>query len=199
MIPNYTKQPLVSIITPSFNQGKFLEQTITSVLDQDYPNIEYIVMDGGSTDNSVQILKKHANKLTFFSQKDRGQSDAINKGLKLARGEIVAWINSDDFYLPGTIKSAVEILTQNDKIFVYGKGHHVDENGIFLEEYPTEPFSLKRLAETCFICQPATFWRREVFDSVGYLDENLHFAMDYEYWIRIAKFYGELTLSLIHI
>jgi len=187
--------PLVSIITPSLNQGKFIEETISSVLNQDYPNIEYIVMDGGSTDGTLDILKKYGDRITWFSEKDNGQTEAINKGLRLARGEILAYLNSDDTYLPGAVGTAVNYLTSEhpESKFMYGEGYHISAEGEIIERYPTEPFNLERLAETCYICQPTTFWKREVIDTVGLFDAKLHYAMDYEYWIRIAKKYGTLS------
>ena len=186
--------PLVTIITPSYNQGRFIEETILSVLNQDYPHIEYIVIDGGSTDQTLVIIRKYENRLTWFSQKDNGQTDAINKGLRLAKGEILAYLNSDDTYLPGAISRAVRYLTSEnpDSPFVYGEGYHISAEGKIIERYPTEPFNYQRLAETCFICQPTTFWKRDVIEKIGLFDDDLHYAMDYDYWIRIAKHYGTL-------
>jgi glycosyltransferase involved in cell wall biosynthesis len=186
--------PLVTIVTPSYNQGRFIEETILSVLNQDYPNIEYIVIDGGSTDNTYNILKKYSGRITWFSEKDKGQTDAINKGLRLAKGEILAYLNSDDTYLPGAVTRAVQYLTSEnpDSPFVYGEGYHITAEGTIIERYPTEPFDFRHLAETCFICQPTTFWKRDVIEKIGLFDEDLHYAMDYDYWIRIAKYYGTL-------
>ena len=186
--------PLVSIVTPSYNQGRFIEETILSVIHQDYSNIEYIVMDGGSTDQTLDILRKYGNRLAWYSERDKGQSDAINKGIRLAKGEILAYLNSDDTYLPGAITRAVRYLTAEhpDLPFVYGEGYHITEGGSIIERYPTEPFDLQRLAETCYICQPTAFWKRDVIETIGLFDENLHYALDYDYWIRIAKHYGTL-------
>ena len=186
--------PLVSIVTPSYNQGQFIEETILSVVNQDYPRIEYIIMDGGSTDETLDILRKYTGLLTWYSEKDKGQSDAINKGLRLAKGEILAYLNSDDTYLPGAFTRAVRYLTAEnpDSHFVYGEGYHITAEGTIIERYPTEPFDIRRLAETCFICQPTTFWKRDVMETIGFFNENLHYALDYEYWIRIAKQYGTL-------
>jgi glycosyltransferase involved in cell wall biosynthesis len=187
-------KPLVSVITPSFNQGRFIEQTILSVLNQDYPNIELIVMDGGSSDETVDILKRYNDRIIWISEKDKGQAHAINKGLNLAKGEILAYLNSDDTYLPGAIGRAVRYFTleKPDAKFIYGEGYHVTEGGRIIERYPTELFDYQRLAETCYICQPATFWKREVIEKVGLFNERLNYAMDYDYWIRIAKKYGNL-------
>jgi glycosyltransferase involved in cell wall biosynthesis len=190
--------PLVTVITPSYNQGRFIEETILSVLNQDYPNIEYIIMDGGSTDQTLEILWKYKDRITWYSEKDKGQSDAINKGLRLAKGEILAYLNSDDTYLPGAITRAVLYLTSEnpDLPLVYGEGYFITAEGTIIERFPTEPFDLRYLAKTCFICQPATFWKRDVLETIGLFDENLHYAMDYDYWIRVAKHYG--TLGCTH-
>lgn len=180
--------PLVSIVTPSFNQGRFIRETIESVLGQGYPNIEYQVMDGGSTDDTVKILREYEGRLTWVSEPDRGQTDAINRGWRRARGTILAYLNSDDTYLPSAVERAVACLEEHPEAgAVYGEGYHVDERGVILERYPTEPFSMERLEETCFICQPTVFLRREIVERVGYLDESLQYCMDYDLWIRIAR------------
>jgi glycosyltransferase involved in cell wall biosynthesis len=182
--------PLVTIVTPSYNQGRFIRETIDSILTQDYPNIEYIVMDGGSTDETVEILKSYGDRIKWISEKDGGQADAVNKGIQLASGEIIGWLNSDDTYLPGAIKQAVNFLTSHQDIgVVYGEGYHTKENGEIIDRYPTESFNFKRLAQTCFICQPTAFFRKEVFRTVGLLKKELHLCMDYELWMRIAKTY----------
>jgi glycosyltransferase involved in cell wall biosynthesis len=180
--------PLVSIVTPSYNQGRYIEETIQSILSQNYPHLEYIVVDGGSNDNTIEILKKYEGLLTWISEKDRGQADAINKGFHMAKGEIVAWLNSDDTYLPGAIQHAVRYLEAHPEVgMLYGEGYHIDEDGEFIERYYTEPFDYRRLSEVCFICQPTVFLRSEVIKTVGPLDITLHYCLDYEYWMRIAK------------
>ncbi|WFN36778.1 glycosyltransferase [Methanomicrobium antiquum] len=185
--------PLVTIVTPSYNQGRFIEETILSVLNQDYPNIEYIVMDGGSNDETLDILKKYDDKIVWVSEKDKGQTDAINKGLRIAKGEVLAYLNSDDTYLPGAISRAVRYFSENpDSKLLYGEGYHITAEGDIIERYPTEPYNFKHLAETCYICQPTTFWKREVIEDIGLFDESLHYAMDYDYWIRAAERYGKL-------
>ena len=181
-------RPLVSIVTPSFNQGRFIRETIESVLGQGYPNIEYLVMDGGSTDETVKILREYDDRLTWVSEPDRGQADAINRGWRRAQGAILAYLNSDDTYLPDAVERAVACLEEHPEAgAVYGEGYHVDEAGAILERYPTEPFSMARLEETCFICQPTVFLRREVVERAGYLDASLQYCMDYDLWIRIAR------------
>jgi glycosyltransferase involved in cell wall biosynthesis len=180
--------PLVSIVTPSYNQGRYIEETIHSVLNQNYPKLEYIVVDGGSSDHTVEILKKYEGRLTWISEKDRGQADAINKGFRMAKGEIVAWLNSDDTYLPGAVPQAVRYFEAHPEVgMLYGEGYHIDEDGDLIERYYTEPFDYQRLSEVCFICQPTVFLRAEVIRAVGPLDITLDYCMDYEYWMRIAK------------
>ncbi len=181
-------KPLVTIVTPSYNQGRFIEETIESVLSQDYPYVEYIVMDGGSSDDTLQILKKYEGRLIWQSGPDKGQADAINKGFQRAQGEIWAYLNSDDLYLPGAIREAVAYLEAHaDVAMVYGEGYHVEIDGEILERYYTEPFDFQRLAEICFICQPATFFRAEAVRQVGFLNSSLDYCMDYDLWIRLAK------------
>lgn len=187
------KQPLVSIVTPSYNQVAFLEHTIQSVLDQDYPDIEYIVIDGGSTDGSVDTIKKYEGRLAYWvSEPDRGQSHAINKGWQRATGEIVAYLNSDDLYAPGAITAAVRTLTSNpDACMVYGDVLVVDEHGQFLRPLRGRRFDIRRqLVTEGLVPQPTAFIRRQSLDSVGLLDESLHLVMDYDLWIRLGLQYS---------
>lgn len=179
---------LISIITPSFNQSAYLEQTIKSVLDQDYANIEYIVMDGGSTDSSVDIIKRHAARLAFWtSERDRGQADAINKGMTRAHGEILAWLNSDDYYLPGAISSAVKIFEQNpDAVLIYGDMLAVNEHGETTNILKYQQLTLEDLLCFQIIGQPAVFFRREAFEKTGGLDTTFHFLLDHQLWIKTA-------------
>ncbi len=182
------RQPLVTVVTPSFNQGRFIRETVESVLAQGYPNLEYLVMDGGSTDETLQILRDYGDRVRWVSEPDGGQANAINKGWRRARGTILAYLNSDDTYLPGAVERAVEHLQRHPEAgAVYGEGYHVDEAGRILERYPTEPFSMARLEETCFICQPTVFLRRDIVERVGYLNESLRYCMDYDLWIRVAR------------
>ncbi|MDD6070066.1 MAG: glycosyltransferase family 2 protein [Clostridiales bacterium] len=182
-------KPLVSIITPSYNQGRFIRETIESVLSQDYDNIEYIVVDGVSTDDSLEIIKEYEGRLTYISEKDKGQSDAINKGFRMAQGDIVAWLNSDDVYEPHCISRAVEEFQKNDKLgLVYGDGYIIDadSNKLKVFEY-TEKFDYWKLVNFWdYIMQPATFFKRETLQKVNYLDVNLHYCMDWDLWIRLA-------------
>jgi glycosyltransferase involved in cell wall biosynthesis len=182
--------PLVSIVTPSLNQGRFIEDTIQSVLAQDYPNIEYIVVDGGSTDQTLDVLRRYDGRLRWVSERDGGQSEAINKGFRMARGDIVAWLNSDDTYLAGAVGKVVAHLCSHPRVaMIYGEGYLMDEAGRVSRRFPaTEPFNLWRLVHfSDYILQQTVFWRRWVFDSVGMLDESLHYGMDWDFWIRVAK------------
>ncbi len=180
---------LVSIITPSFNQAAYLEQTIQSVLNQDYPHIEYIVADGGSTDGSVEVIKKYADKLAYWvSEKDRGQSDAINKGFAHATGDIVAWLNSDDYYLAGTVSAAVKVFEEHPEVvLVYGNMLAVDEHGKTFNTLTYKQLTLEDLLCFQIIGQPAVFMRRSALQTAGGLDFNFHFMLDHHLWIRIAR------------
>ena len=179
---------LVSIVTPSFNQAQYLEQTLRSVLEQDHPSIEYIVIDGASTDGSVDVIKKYEERLAYWvSEKDSGQADAINKGLARATGDIVAWINSDDFYFPGAVTSAVKAFaTHSEAGMVYGNTAAVDKNGeaIYFPKYAQ--WSLQDLLTFNIIGQPAVFMRRDILLKAGFLDPSFHFLLDHQLWIRMA-------------
>lgn len=182
--------PLVSVVTPSFNQARFLRAALDSVLEQDYPNVESIVMDGGSTDGSVAILESYGERVQWSSRRDRGQADALNRGFELARGEILAWINSDDILLPGAIRRAVDALEAHPRAgFVCGRGAIVDEAGERIGAFPhAEPVDLYRLihfGDT--VLQQSAFFRREAFRTVGGLDPDLRWALDWDLFIRLAK------------
>lgn len=176
----------ISIVTPSFNQGRFLERTLKSVIDQNYPSVEHIVYDGGSSDESVTLLKKYDAHLAHWkSEVDRGQTDAVNKGLYHATGEVVGWLNSDDIYYPGAFEAVIAHFTSHpDSNFVFGMADHIDVDDNVIEPYYTENWSYERLKQLCFICQPAVFFRRTVLEKYGFLDESLNYCMDYEYWLR---------------
>ncbi|MEW5828710.1 MAG: glycosyltransferase family 2 protein, partial [Chloroflexota bacterium] len=184
-----TDLPLVSIVTPSFNQAPYLEQTIRSVLGQDYPHIEYLVVDGGSTDGSVGIIGRYADKLAWsVSEKDSGQADAINKGLRHARGEIVAWLNSDDVYQPGAVARAVAAFERNpDAGLVYGDLLSIDSDGQPFNLQTFKPYTLTDLMAFDIIGQPSVFMRREVLEQAGELDPSYHFLLDHHLWIRMAS------------
>jgi glycosyltransferase involved in cell wall biosynthesis len=182
--------PLVSIVTPTYNMGRFLEETIQSVLSQDYPNIEYIVMDAGSTDETPAILEKYKDRLEFHSGPDRGTADAINKGFARSHGNVFGYLNADDTYLPGAISTAMRALASEPETgVVYGDANWVDERGRVLAPYPVQPFDAALLSQECFISQPAAFTRREAFELAGRMDPRLQYAYDYDLWIRIARLY----------
>ena len=179
---------LVSIITPSFNQSAYLEQTIRSVLEQGYPELEYIVIDGASTDGSADIIQKYSSRLAYWiSEKDSGQADAINKGMRRAKGEIVAWLNSDDYYLPGAIKSAVAAFESNPQtVMVHGNMLAVDQTGQTINQLRYRQLTLDDLLCFQIIGQPAVFMQRAAFDKAGGLDLNFHFMLDHQLWIKLA-------------
>ncbi|MFA6160269.1 MAG: glycosyltransferase family 2 protein [Parcubacteria group bacterium] len=187
----------ISIITPSYNQAEFIERTIQSVLAQNYPDLEYIVMDGGSTDGTVEILKKYSNRIIWKSEKDCGQSDAINKGLKIATGDIVAYINSDDTYEPEALQKVADYFKKNqDAKWAYGKCKIINENDREIRKPITayknwllRKYSYAKLLSENFISQPAVFWKREIHSELGFFNESEHFCMDYEFWLRIGRKY----------
>lgn len=186
---NDKSYPLVSVVTPSFNQGEFLEDTIRSVLAQDYPAVEYLIVDGGSTDTSVDIIKRYDSDLAWWvSEPDEGQASAINKGISRAKGEFVAWLNSDDLYFPGAIKSAVDIMLSDPQIgMVYGDAVTIDEKGRPIRELIFPDWKLDDLIQFRIICQPAVFMRRSSYQGVSGLDPNYQFMLDHHLWVRIAR------------
>lgn len=187
-----TDGPLVSVVTPSYNQGRFIRATIESVLSQDYPNLEYIVMDGGSTDETGAIVREYGSRIVFVSKPDRGQSHAINEGFRLAKGSVLAWLNSDDVFLPGAVGSAVRVLSCNpDAGLVYGDGYLIDAAGNITGRFPhtREPDLWRLVHLSDYILQQSVFFRREVLDDVGYVDESLHYGLDWDLFIRIGMKY----------
>jgi len=183
-----SRSPRITVVTPSFNQGCYLEQTICSVLDQAYPNLEYMVIDGLSKDNSQDIIRRYSSRLTYWvSEKDNGQTEAINKGFTRATGDILAYLNSDDFYLPGTLAQVAAFFDSHPDVDVmYGGCRYVNDKGVQLFEHHPPDFNYERLLLGNTIPQPATFWRRRVLERVGPLDSSLHYVMDYEFWLRCA-------------
>ncbi len=187
--------PSISIVTPSLNQEKFIEATIQSVLEQGYPSLEYIVMDGGSTDGTLEILKKYDTSIRWFSEKDSGQTNAINKGLKLASGAILAYLNADDILMPGSLRLVAEqFLSHPEAGWITGRSRIIDEQGNAIRSsislYKNALLltrSYRLLLVTNYISQPATFWRRTLLDQCGLLDESFDYVMDYEYWFRLWK------------
>jgi glycosyltransferase involved in cell wall biosynthesis len=180
----------ISIITPSLNQAGFIEETILSVMNQDYKDFEHIVIDGGSNDGTVEILKKYPH-LKWISEKDKGQSDAINKGFRMAAGDVLAWLNSDDYYNQNIFKDVAAYFEAHpDCFFLYGNITYIDESGRPFAHVDGDTISYKKLLRNPDIVrQPSCFWRKEVLQTVGYLDEDLHVVMDYDYFLRIGKLY----------
>ncbi len=170
--------------------GRYLEETIESVLAQDYPNIEYIVMDAGSKDETPAILEKYRDRLVFHSGPDEGTADAINKGFARSNGSVFAYLNADDIYLPGAISTAMQALAaEPDLGVVYGDANWVDEQGQLLGPYPVRPYDAAQFSQECFISQPAAFIRRDAFELAGRMDPKLQYAYDYDLWIRISRLY----------
>lgn len=181
--------PLISVITPSFNQGRFIRATIESVLNQDHPYVEYIVADGGSTDETVPILKEYGGRIRWVSEPDNGQTDAINKGLRMSSGDIVAYLNSDDIYLPHALRNVAQAFAQHPDVdFVYGDSVAIDQDGKVLNRIKTIPFDPDILLyDANFICQPSSFYSRRLIEEIGPFDESLYYLMDYEFFLRAAK------------
>lgn len=182
-------RPPISIVTPSYNQAEFLEQTIRSVLAQDVPGLEYILIDGGSTDGSVEIIRRYESRLAWWtSEPDEGQAHAINKGLQRATGQLVAWINSDDMYAPGAVAQAIKAFRTDPEVgLIYGDAVSFNQNGLPLNNLVFDDWGLDGLMSFEMICQPAVFMRREVLEQVGYLNPSYHYLLDHELWLRIAR------------
>lgn len=186
------RPPRISVVTPSYNQASYLERTLRSVLDQGYPDLEYFVFDGGSTDGSREIIKSYEKRLTgSVCEPDNGQSDAINKGLKLATGDIICWLNSDDYFYPGTLDTVGKLFAENPSIQVIaGHVQMVDAYNTPLEVATARYTGLVDLA--CYwqgyhLHQSSIFWKKSLMDRVGLLDESLHLTMDFDLWLRFAE------------
>ena len=178
----------ISVVVPSYNQAKFLKECIDSILVQQGAESEVLVFDGGSKDDSVEILKSYGSRIFWKSGKDRGQTDAINQGLLKATGDILAYLNSDDIYYKGALERVIRHFTESPKSkIVYGNCNHIHENGEFMEPYECQPWDYDKLLYVCYICQPGTFWRREVIERYGLFNDRLNYCMDYEYWLRVGK------------
>jgi len=186
---NIENYPKISIVTVSYNQCQFIEENILSVINQDYPNVEHIIIDAGSTDGTLEILKKYDKHLNWVSEPDKGQSDGLNKGFRKATGDIIGWINSDDCLAPGALKKVGNFFKEHpDEIAVTGDQAYIDEAGNQQSIVKSKPYSYDYLVNHAIgVTQNSTFFRRLVFDKIGYLDESLHYAMDHELFIRIAS------------
>jgi glycosyltransferase involved in cell wall biosynthesis len=190
------------IVTPSFNQGAFIERTIESVLAQqgDF-DVDYLVMDGGSTDETLSVLERYTGRIRYVSERDRGQSDAINKGFRMSSGDVLAWINSDDTYLPGAFQAVADALRGGTR-WCFGDCRIIDERDAqirgFIARYKSalaRGYSLRRLLSSNFVPQPSTFFRRDLLEEAGPIDESLHYAMDYDLWLRFARLAEPAYLS----
>ena len=178
----------LSVITPSYNQGQFIERTLLSVLEQQVDDLEYWVIDGGSSDQTVEILKKYADRLQWLSEPDNGQTDALNKGIRRTSGEIIGWLNSDDIYYPGVLPQVMRFFAEHPEVkILYGRANHIDTEDGVIEPYPSREWDYQALLDDCFICQPAVFFRREIIEQYGLFNESLDFCMDYEYWLRVGR------------
>ena len=187
--------PTITVVTPSFEQRRYVEQTIESVLGQDYPGLEHLVVDGGSTDGTVELLERYAGRLSYVSEADRGQSHALNKGMARAGGEVLAFLNSDDVYEPGALRAVGEHFARNPgSVWVTGRCRTIDSEGREIRR-PITAYknawlrlgSYRALQVVNYVSQPATFWRRRLWEEVGPFDESLAYAMDYDYWLRAGK------------
>ena len=191
--------PLVTIVTPCLNAAPFIARTVESVLNQDYPHIEYIVMDGGSSDGTVDVLEAWRGRLEWASAPDGGAADAINRGFLRSHGTIFGWLNADDTYRPGAISAAVRSLVSTpEAAVVYGQGVWTDAEDRVLGVYPTvSPYDAAHWERECFICQPAAFMTRRAFEAVGMLDPRLQSVFDYDLWIRLSR--GHLFVAIQEI
>jgi glycosyltransferase involved in cell wall biosynthesis len=198
-----TDLPLVTIVTPSFNQGRWIRETLESVAAQTYPHVEHVVIDGGSTDETIEILRDSPG-IRWVSEKDHGQADAINKGISMARGELIAFLNSDDLLCPDAVSTVVEHFRRDASVdLLYGDGTVIDEYGNALWDWLSRPEDFRLLADyhflwndsTNYILQQATFWRRSLHERIGFFDENFHFALDVDFWLRA----GHAGAHMVHV
>jgi glycosyltransferase involved in cell wall biosynthesis len=178
----------ISVVTPSFNQGGFVERTIQSVLQQDYPGLEYIVCDGGSSDTTFDVLLRYTDRLRAIVEPDRGQADAVNKGIRASSGEVIGWLNSDDLYRAGALITVGAYFQRKPNVDVlYGDAAFIDDSDAVIGRYYTRPWCRSLLPRRPFLCQPAVFFRRRVVERFGPLDDELQYNIDYEYWLRLAS------------
>ncbi len=180
--------PSMALVTPSLNQGRFIRATIESVFGQDYPRLDYFVQDGGSEDETLDILRSYGDRVRWASEKDEGQAEAINRGLSRVSGDVMGYLNSDDVLRPGALRAVGEVFRSRPRTqVVFGRADYVDEDGRHLAPYHVLPDAFERLSSGCPVAQPATFFARSVWEDLGPFDETLHHTMDYDYWLRIAR------------
>jgi len=199
--------PKISVVTPSYNQAKYIKATIDSVLSQNYPNLEYWVIDGGSTDDTVKILKSYGKKINWISEKDKGQTDAINKGLRKCDGDIMAYLNSDDIYFPGALMAVGEYYSKTHADWITGDCIVIDEKGKpsrggWIVRAYKRLLMLLYSRTTLMIAdsmlpQPSTFWSRRAWERVGEFNDRYHYVMDYDYWLRMSKYYRPHDLKVV--
>lgn len=189
--------PKISVITPSYNQGIYIEETIQSVLNQNYPNLEYIIIDGGSSDSTVDVIKKYESKIDFWvSEKDKGQADAINRGFAKATGDILCWLNSDDYFFPDTLKYVASQLNIEKKEILFGEVDHIFEPDKAIKHSNVKnKYENYNLELYDYIIQPGSFWTKKVWELTGVVDENLHFVFDWEWFLRAKKNDAEFKYS----
>lgn len=175
----------ISVVTPSFQQGRFLERTIQSVVRQSVNPVDYVICDGGSADETLEILRRYDSQIRWISELDQGQADAVNKGIAMTSGDIIAWINSDDVYYPQAFERVVQFFEANPKaVAVYGQADWINEFDAVIAPYPTRPWCYQQLTKECYLCQPAVFFRRRLVEQLGGLNTQLQYCMDYELWLR---------------
>lgn len=191
-----TDRPLISVIVPSFNQGRYIEETISSILGQSYPRIELIVIDGGSTDETGSIIAKYRDSIAYYvSEPDRGQADAINKGFRAAKGDILAWLNSDDMYMPGALEKVANAI--GDVVapkFVYGGCLTFGQGRAYAKAYMPPDFDAALLGYRLYINQAASFWTRSLWEKTGELNEDYHYILDWDWFFRASKHCSFITL-----
>jgi len=199
--------PTISIVTPSYNQAKYIRATIDSVLSQNYPHLEYWVIDGGSTDGTIKILKSYGKKIKWVSERDNGQTDAINKGLRKCRGEVMAYLNSDDIYMPETLMAVGEYYGKTHADWITGDCLVIDEHGFpsrggwVVRAYKRHLMLLYSrttlMIADSMLPQPSTFWSRKAWEKVGEFNAEYHYVMDYDYWLRLSKYYRPHDLKIV--